>query len=203
MGNFWGLKNVEIVDWDGPHPNEISHDLIGRIILSALASEVDSICLHGDFGEEPKPIIDTGLSARTMCLAKPITDLDTIRDGRSAFILEGIDNATWVFRADRKGKAGWVANEGVSGKIGFTLATHKGSIQVEVLGTYENIGSVTCWLDEAEPHIGNECRLDGLWRDKVSLSRFYYMRTSLPSGRHILWCRSDRQKFKIISLLTC
>lgn len=226
---FWFMHN-DTEEYDEPHPNDVAHDLIARLLIAVVAKEVDSVCLRGDVGED-----DAGaqqhhaeLDARTTCLASPAMDVDARRDGKQAFNVVGVDEQVWSFYEDVEKKAGWIANATIApapkkakkqhgpptaapvppvapvlGNIGLGVVLKQGWIQLEVLGTYKDIGTITCWIDADAPASGNTCLIDALWDDKYSMSRFFYMRANVKSGQHTLWCRSDGRKFKILSIASC
>jgi len=124
-----------------------------------------------------------------------------------------VEGSIWKFTEDVFGKPGWVADGGdvASGKavinrrgeISFDITTHSGWIQVEYLGSYENIGFVSVWLDKKEPIEENSCRLDGLWLEHSSQSRYSLMRTTLAPGNHTLKFRAYGMKFKLMGIAAC
>merc|ERR1719284_992778 len=101
-----------------------------------------------------------------------------------------VDPRVWKLYEDVPGKPGWIASPKAAGKITFEMNSSQGWIALEVLKTYENIGSAVCWLDAREPGPGNECHVPGLWPERSSQSVVAFMRTFLPAGRHELSCRS-------------
>lgn len=195
--------NADMVDVGFPwHPGDMTHDVVARLVLWGFAQEMDGVCARGVAGGEHLRSQD--LDPWVQCLARPTTHLTSTMGGAAALVPVEKDTSVWSFGEDVPGKPGWLAAaHGTPGDIAFPVRTAEGLLQVEFLGTYEHIGSMTCWLDAGEPSQGNSCRLDGLWRERVSMSRFAHMRTGLPPGQHILRCRSDGAKFKLLGLAAC
>lgn len=185
------------------HPNITTHKLIARVMMDVFYLEMQHVCEHGiGRGEVAAPSTNVFLSASEKCLSEPETDLDAM-DGEARFVPADRNASVWQFFEDHPNKPGWIATgEGVSGDISFGINTRQGYIQMGVLGTYEHIGDVVCWLDSVDPHRGNSCRMSGLVAERVSTPQFMSMRAT-SGGHHLLRCRSDGRKFKILSLKAC
>merc|ERR1712190_240132 len=94
------------------------------------------------------------------------------------------DGDVWHYGdEDVKGRWGWIAEAGVKGEITFPVETVSGRIIVEYLGTYENIGTATCWLDQ---ELSSTCPLDGFWSHRFSQPKMSIMKADGPPGKHNL-----------------
>jgi len=198
---FW-MREKEDVDLGIQHPGSITHDLIARMVRGVLLQETMDVCEHGARGADyPRRGFD-GLDHHVRCLMRPST-LYSAQHGRAVFKPTSLAK-DWVFREDVKGKPGWISGDRTKGgDISFKVETHSGWIQVEFLGTYEDIGHVTVWLDDWEPTHLNSCNLDGYWPDHMSQSRFALLRTGLRPGNHSLKLRSYGTKFKLLGIAAC
>jgi len=196
-----------------PHPGLMTHDLVSRLILAAFLDALEGACeTISEAGEaaheaardapaHPAPPLDA-LDVRTLCLAEQTHTALHSDDGSMRSV--GRANAVWNFYEDVPEKPGWIANSsGAPADIAFDIGIAQGWIQLEILKTYENIGSVVCWLDAQAPSPGNACRVDGLWESRTSIQSFVYLRAVAPAGRHTLSCRSNGKKFKLMSITSC
>jgi len=200
---FW-MREGQNVDEDGlQHPGSLTHDILARIVRGALLVEMDAVCQDGAGGmDHPQDLVDK-VGNHTKCLANPSTFYQSL-GGQAAFVPVSHDHHVWTFREDVPGKPGWIAGTTHrGGDISFSVETRSGWIQVEFLGTYENIGYVTVWLDDEAPAEVDSCTLDGFWPERTSQSRFALLRTGLAPGRHTLKLRSHGAKFKLLGVASC
>lgn len=215
-GRTWWTEGPSLTDSHKTggvmHPGDATHDLMARTMLGSFALELDRVCAEGGPTGTDHPQRKVGSEAsdsdsaasdgqRFQCLRKPITK----SHHRFRTMAIGHDEEVWSYGKDVLTKpSGWIAHDAAAaGDISFEVWTLQGWIQIEFLGTYEGVGSATCWLDTPEPGLGNECVLHGLWEHRYSLARLVHMRTGLPSGRHVLHCRSDGKKFKLLGVSSC
>ncbi|CAK0819100.1 unnamed protein product [Prorocentrum cordatum] len=113
----------------------------------------------------------------------------------AAFRAEVDTTGAWVYAQDVEGKPGWICRPGATGSISFQLETVLGDVYLEYLQSYDNIGSVTCRIDDSA-----DVFLDALIQEKVSAQAFVPIATNLSAGKHTLSCRSSGQKFNLLSL---
>lgn len=194
---------------DDYHPGDITHDLIARTVLAALAAEVDRVCERGAIGaiQDYPPVNALGNVAQRDCLKDPATKYApgaSRRRHAGPFPALHSDDAL-SYKEDVPGKPkGWIADpSGEVCDVSFSIVTQQGWLQVEFLGSYSNMGAIECWLDADSPSAGNRCVVDSQWAYNASLARFAYMKTGLGAGEHTLHCRSDGQKFKLLALTSC
>merc|ERR1711941_265302 len=126
-------------------------------------------------------------------------------DAPKRFPVASVNESAWYFGMDRPGKWGWIANPGHPGDIAFhvDIAGNAGSsIILEALASYANIGSVQCQLDDS-----SELRwtLNGtVPGSKSSQAKLWSFSTEgVQPGNHLLRCRSDGMKFRMISVHSC
>lgn len=110
---------------------------------------------------------------------------------------EPVVNRGWVFK-EEKGKYGWIALPGEPKEIAFTVKTHIGRVILEFLMTYEDIGNATCSVGG-----GRAVVVSGAHMERVSVSGFATLISEPRAGVHSMTCRTDGNKFKIISLRAC
>lgn len=182
----------------GVHPGDETHDLVARTVLGAFLIKMESVCAHGGpKGSDYPPMAPR--SDALQCLSKPTT-YHHANHGKETFA--PASNTTWNFEEDVPGKPGWIARG--EADIEFKVTTQSGWLQMEFLGTYKDIGSATVWIDAKEPgkwdsmSMGKSlsCRIDGLWDDTTSQSRFALMK-AFP-GDHVVHLRSKGPKFKLL-----
>eukprot|EP00438_Fugacium_kawagutii_P015503 Skav201351 [mRNA] locus=scaffold2643:69267:73622:+ [translate_table: standard] len=138
--------------------------------------------------EESKQNADSDVvlnfSAAEICEMNIESDLAF--DGSSFPALVG-NSSKWHLGADRPGKFGWIANEepaiqapkgSVPAKhaeipntdIVFPLRLSAGTVFLDHLASYENIGSATCQLENLKGELlGPAVKIDALWSNRYSI----------------------------------
>jgi len=210
---FWMHEGKKDADENElQHPGALTHDLFARVVRGVLLQEMDEVCASGVHGSDHPSDLADKVGNHIQCLARPLTYLSAER-GAEHFRPTSDIGGRWRFGEDVPGKPGWLAEGGFvgdtklaverDGEISFDVWTQEGWVQVEFLGTYENIGFVSVWLDDEEPRDDNSCHLDGFWLEHSSQSRFSLMKTKLAPGAHSLKIRAYGMKFKLLGIATC
>lgn len=201
---WWMMEFKDVEAKGSPHPGVITHDLLARVALGFFLGELEHVCSKGVGGEDFKQGLEAQLDSHIQCLMQPSTVYNA-----SSFKPSVVDDDAWFFGADVPGKPqGWIARskdaepESKPGNLVFNVETRSGWIQMEYLGTYQNIGFVDVWLDDHVPH-NDGCQVDGHWADHTSQSKFSLLKTGLGPGNHTLWIRSNGGKFKLLGITAC
>merc|ERR1719161_577008 len=117
--------------------------------------------------------------------------------GKESFPVKSAGN--WTFHEDVPGKPGWIAPKGSPKEIVFAdIPIEVGGLTIQYLQTYENIGTLTCVLEQKKTEV-KSMTLNGLWEERVSeteTSQFL----DIPKGTYDLRCKSDGSKFKLLGL---
>merc|ERR1712048_1169644 len=204
------------------HPNCSTHSKIGHLVADYLSQRSMETCYKGEaFGDEFSGIALKPVT-QYRCASLPLTTLYTYTVGDDAngglwnetlglldaplrFPAASVNNSAWYFGMDRIGKWGWIANPGHLGEIAFHVRTdgNAGSaILVEALGSYANMGSTQCQLDN---NSALRWTLNGsVPQVKVSQAKLWRLSTErVQPGKYLLRCRSDGRKFRFISVRSC
>lgn len=182
--------------------------------------------------EELETPVVVELSPDQKCEVTPQTSIRCDQfDGCNLPALVG-KSSNWKLGAERKSstKPGWVANSELKWvwPVQYDLAKHYlsaklpatdilfllrlsvGTVFLDYLATYENIGSITCGLEDLKGRkIGPSFRVEGLWSRSVSLvERVKISASQVPElppkeVNAVLRCREAGQKFKIFGITSC
>eukprot|EP00415_Alexandrium_ostenfeldii_P001142 UN1142 len=111
----------------------------------------------------------------------------------------------WQFARDLPTKPfGWLLPSGSPPGRTIELkvnASDGGWIRLDYLSTYENIGSITCWVDGISPEQG--CSVDAIQDAEFSVVRSAYIGLPGGLGTQLLQCRSNGGKFKVLGIASC
>lgn len=111
-----------------------------------------------------------------------------------------VEDASWSYAEDVPNKPGWISRVNSTGRIIFTLQTDIGKVAIEYLQTYTDVGTAVCWLG-----MGAMYTLDARIDQRVSVSTVGIISSDVKEGLQTqnLTCRTDGQKFKILSVKSC
>jgi len=171
------------------------HEILASEMSGVIHQEMKDVCAWGVRG---KDIVEIGKSIS--CEFHPSFSVSA-NTGLNTF--KPVDNVGWEFGEDVKGKPGWIAKKGPPGEISFSVPMAKGEIKVEYLRSYENIGTTICQLENSSGNKLGTLELPGLWDLQSSLSVYAEMSLQVEPGDHMLRCKSDGKKSKIMSIMAC
>mmetsp|Transcript_54845 Transcript_54845/g.177476 ORF Transcript_54845/g.177476 Transcript_54845/m.177476 type:complete len:151 (+) Transcript_54845:1022-1474(+) len=106
-----------------------------------------------------------------------------------------VEDSSWVWAEDKKGRPGWIAVPGTAGRIRFRVNATMGWAVLGYLETYTSVGACSCWLGD-----GPEKRINARISERVSVLSLAVLRTGSASGMMNVTCKADGNKFKIVSL---
>eukprot|EP00438_Fugacium_kawagutii_P009247 Skav231858 [mRNA] locus=scaffold2307:159157:160678:+ [translate_table: standard] len=200
---------------------------------------LQEICSAGFRSVQEKSRLETHvvaeLSPDQKCEVTPLTSIRCDQIDGCNFPALVSNSSKWKLGGERKWalKPGWVANAelkwvwpvqsdlfdaavyNLSAKLPatdilFPLRLFVGTVFLDYMATYENIGSVTCGLEDLKGRtIGPSFEVDALWSRRVSLAERVKISASqvpeLPpeEPNAVLRCREEGQKFKIFGVTSC
>jgi len=109
-----------------------------------------------------------------------------------------VEDSSWVWAEDKKGRPGWIALPGQRGRIRFQVNASLGWAVIGFLETYAKVGVATCQLGD-----GLEKHINARISTKVSVMSMATLRTGHSTGMLNVTCQTDGNKFKITSLQSC
>jgi len=192
------------------HPNATTHDAVARMLVGALGLEMERACEAGglqvpDHAAPAQRLQDAPFSRCLRFYKKTFTDFTLFdKSEEVAPFVEGHDG--WQFARDLPTKPfGWLVPSGSPAGETIDLrvnASRRGWIRLDYLSTYDDIGSVTCWVDGVDPAQG--CFINALMaRSGFSMLRSAYIGLSGSLEAALLRCRSNGGKFKVLGIASC
>ncbi len=109
-----------------------------------------------------------------------------------------VENSSWVWAEDRRGKPGWIALPGSRGRVRFEVNAKLGWALIGYLQTYTDVGIASCTLGD-----GSVQEVDARITNTVSVIGTFVLRANQARGRMNVTCWTDGRKFKISSVMSC
>jgi len=200
--------------------HEVYAHVLGQFLTQVATPECEPLLGKSDTGATAPPPVASGSSTAGdfdlpwQCMVFPVVSMKGEHGPPLKEVLESrrqrlgfvpgsgessfpavVEDSSWVWAEDKKGRPGWIAVPGTAGRIRFRVNATMGWAVLGYLETYTSVGACSCWLGD-----GPEKRINARISERVSVLSLAVLRTGSASGMMNVTCKADGNKFKIVSL---